>query len=53
VLTARDRFLRPGGRLIPSHAGLWVAALHSPALWHDKVAWWEDVYGFDMSHMGQ
>jgi protein arginine N-methyltransferase 3 len=51
VLAMRDAYLRPGGRLLPSHAGIRLAAF-SDAAWHaDKVGFWADVYGFDMRRM--
>jgi precorrin-6B methylase 2 len=36
---ARDRFLQPGGRLVPQRVDLYVAALESSAL-HAQVAFW-------------
>lgn len=48
VIHARKEFLAPTGVMLPSHALLYVEALsaHGPA---DRVSWWGDVYGFDMT----
>ena len=46
VLLARDRWLAPGGLLLPSACELLVS-LSS----HDRVGFWSDVYGFDMANM--
>ncbi|KAI1762762.1 S-adenosyl-L-methionine-dependent methyltransferase [Hypoxylon sp. FL1150] len=51
VLYARDRYLAPGGLLVPSHAGLWVAPVADPEYVDDNVRFWRDVYGFDMRAM--
>lgn len=51
VLFARDRYLKPGGLLVPSHASLWVAPVSDDDLVEDKVGFWRDVYGFDMRAM--
>lgn len=53
VLHARDRYLRPGGLLVPSHASLWVAPASDPQYVADELLFWRDVYGFDMSAMGR
>ncbi|MEZ0309401.1 MAG: methyltransferase domain-containing protein, partial [Ramlibacter sp.] len=47
---ARDRYLKPGGSLLPDRAELWLAPLSAPNL-HDKhVARWQDpVMGLDYS----
>lgn len=45
---ARDRWLRPGGRLLPGRAQLWLAPLEAPQLHRDYVARWSDpVVGLD------
>ncbi|CAI5484055.1 unnamed protein product [Closterium sp. Yama58-4] len=36
VLIARDRWLKPGGSLFPSHARMWVAPVHS-SLWEGRM----------------
>jgi SAM-dependent methyltransferase len=45
VLVARDRWLRPGGLMLPSHATIFAA----PLSLERSLGWWKDVYGFDYS----
>jgi protein arginine N-methyltransferase 6 len=45
VLVARDRWLRPGGLMLPSHANIYAAPLSLGR----SLGWWKDVYGFDYS----
>jgi len=40
LITARDRFLAPGGIILPSATSLLIAASS-----HDRLAFFEDVYG--------
>lgn len=42
LLTARDRFLAPGGAILPSATSLLLAGSS-----HDRLAFFSDVYGFD------
>ncbi|KAI0831622.1 S-adenosyl-L-methionine-dependent methyltransferase [Hypoxylon sp. FL0890] len=51
VLYARDRYLKPDGLLVPSHANLWIAPVADPQYIADNVSFWRDVYGFDMHAM--
>jgi protein arginine N-methyltransferase 3 len=53
VLRARDAFLKPGGRMLPSVASLRVALVSDGGLWADRVAWWRDVYGYDFAVMAR
>ena len=47
---ARDRHLKPGGRLLPDRAELWLAPLSAPLLHAKHVArWQEPVMGLDYS----
>lgn len=39
---ARDRYLKPGGRLVPDRAELWLAPLYAPDLHAKHVARWSD-----------
>lgn len=52
VLTARDRFLAPGGLMAPSQTRLVLTAITGERLWKEKIDFWNSVYGFDMSTMG-
>ncbi|EGS23216.1 arginine N-methyltransferase-like protein [Thermochaetoides thermophila DSM 1495] len=49
VLYARDRYLKPGGLLVPSHASMWLAPVADADYVMDNIDFWRDVYGFDMS----
>lgn len=51
VLRARDRFLKPGGLMAPSHMALRIAPVAKSALADDLASFWADVYGFDMRAM--
>jgi len=48
VMDARDRFLAPGGRLIPQRETLWAALVNAPATYGRLVEPWENNgYGLD------
>jgi len=49
VLFARDKWLRPGGLMFPDKATLYICAIEDRQYKDDKINWWDDVYGFDMS----
>ncbi|TVY50517.1 Ribosomal protein arginine N-methyltransferase rmt3 [Lachnellula cervina] len=51
VIWARDRYLRPDGLMVPSHMNMWVAPVADPDYVSDHIAFWRDVYGFDMKAM--
>jgi protein arginine N-methyltransferase 3 len=51
VLFARDKWLAPGGCLLPDQAGMWWAALDEQSGYASRVGYWDDVYGFRMSCM--
>ncbi|KAH8903939.1 hypothetical protein BR93DRAFT_946790 [Coniochaeta sp. PMI_546] len=56
VLWARDRYLKPDGLLVPSHASMWISPISSPGYFSDEyltdhIDFWRDVYGFDMKAM--
>ncbi len=44
VLVARDRFLKPGGRLFPNKANIFVEAIEDV---EGRLSFWNDVYGFN------
>ncbi|EGN97901.1 hypothetical protein SERLA73DRAFT_91051 [Serpula lacrymans var. lacrymans S7.3] len=53
VLHARDRFLRPdGGIMAPSQCKIMLGLCEGSEILKDRVGFWEDVYGFDLSTMG-
>ena len=49
IIDARDRFLVPGGVLVPRSESLWVACVEAPEL-HRRVTspWSDNRYGLDM-----
>lgn len=49
VLYARDKWLAPGGLIFPDKATLYVCAIEDRQYKDQKINWWENVYGFDMS----
>jgi protein arginine N-methyltransferase 1 len=49
VLYARDKWLAPDGLMFPDRATLFVTAIEDRQYKDDKINWWDDVYGFDMS----
>lgn len=49
VLYARDKWLAPGGHLFPDKASLHIVAIEDREYKDDKINWWNQVYGFDMS----
>ena len=51
VLFARDKWLKQGGLIFPDKAVLYLAAISETSLRQDKLTWWEQVYGFDMSSL--
>uniref|UniRef100_A0A803MNR1 Uncharacterized protein n=1 Tax=Chenopodium quinoa TaxID=63459 RepID=A0A803MNR1_CHEQI len=51
VITARDRWLKPGGLILPSHATLYMAPVTNPDRYSQSIDFWRNVYGIDMSAM--
>jgi protein arginine N-methyltransferase 3 len=51
VLVARDRWLKPGGLMVPSHCVIHLAPFSSQDFVDEHVNFWRDVYGFDMRAM--
>lgn len=49
VLYARDKWLAPGGLLFPDKATLFVCGIEDREYMAEKMHWWDNVYGFDMS----
>ena len=43
VLQARDKYLAPGGLMVPSHATIHVAGVSDSGLMHDEFNFWRDV----------
>ncbi|KAK1304381.1 putative protein arginine N-methyltransferase 6 [Acorus calamus] len=51
VIFARDRWLKPGGLILPSHASLYMAPITHSDRYHESIDFWRNVYGIDMSPM--
>ena len=49
VVDARDRFMKPGGLVLPNVAVVRVALLSDQDEYDGAVTFWKDVYGFDFS----
>jgi len=49
VIFARDKWLKPDGLLFPDRATLFITAIEDRQYKDDKINWWDDVYGFNMS----
>ncbi|XP_014294316.1 protein arginine N-methyltransferase 1 isoform X1 [Halyomorpha halys] len=49
VLFARDKWLKPGGLLFPDRASLFITAIEDRQYKDEKINWWDNVYGFNMS----
>lgn len=49
TIDARDRLLKPGGRMVPEGVEVWVAPAETPDVWAKKVDFWRDVGGVDFS----
>jgi protein arginine N-methyltransferase 1 len=45
IFDARDRFLKPGGFLIPARDTVWVSVVNAPAAHRRLVGPWEDSFG--------
>merc|ERR1719370_1452664 len=53
VLYARDKWLAPDGLMFPDRATLYITAIEDRQYKDDKIHWWDDVYGFNMSAIGK
>merc|ERR1712121_490038 len=49
VLYARDKWLAESGMIFPDKASLHVCAIEDRQYKDEKINWWDQVYGFDMS----
>eukprot|EP00123_Amoebidium_parasiticum_P013789 comp22151_c1_seq1/m.32447 comp22151_c1_seq1/g.32447 ORF comp22151_c1_seq1/g.32447 comp22151_c1_seq1/m.32447 type:complete len:352 (-) comp22151_c1_seq1:63-1118(-) len=49
VLYARDKWLVPGGMIFPDKATMYLTMIEDSEYKDQKIAWWDNVYGFDMS----
>jgi len=49
VIWARDKWLVPGGLIFPDKATLYVTAIEDGDYKQEKINYWDNVYGFNMS----
>ncbi|CAN0427834.1 unnamed protein product, partial [Discosporangium mesarthrocarpum] len=49
VIYARDRWLKEGGLMLPDEAVLMVGAIEDEQYKKEKIDFWDEVYGFNMS----
>jgi protein arginine N-methyltransferase 1 len=47
TIDARERFLKPGGRMIPYHVKMFIVPVQSEEIYSRVHFWNEDVYGVD------
>lgn len=43
--SARDRFLAPGGLMVPSQTRIILAGITGQQLWDEGFGFWDNVYG--------
>ena len=53
VIYARDKWLKPGGLVLPNRCDLYLSAISDEEYKESKINWWNDVYGFNMSCIGE
>jgi len=53
VLICRDKFLKEDGIMFPDRATIHFALIEDADYKKDKIDWWENVYGFNMSCIKQ
>jgi len=51
VILSRDKFLKPGGIMVPSQAKIFLSLVSVPDLYRERVSFWDNVYGYDMSSL--
>eukprot|EP00474_Spongospora_subterranea_P010132 CRZ10590.1 hypothetical protein [Spongospora subterranea] len=49
VLSAREKYLAPGGLMMPSLGNIYFAPIDVKEFYDNKIAFWDDVYGLKMS----
>jgi predicted RNA methylase len=49
VIFARDKWLKQGGLMFPDRASMYITAIEDRDYKDEKINWWDNVYGFDMS----
>jgi len=51
VLSARDKYLSPGGTILPNRCTISLALISDLETYSNLVGFWDDVYGFKMTCM--
>ena len=51
VLSARDRFLKPGGVMAPSQCRMMLCLSEASAIYKERVGFWNDIYGASVNHI--
>lgn len=51
VLFARDKWLKADGMMFPDRCNLFITSIEDRQYKDDKINWWDDVYGFNMSQI--
>lgn len=51
VIFARDKYLKPQGLMFPDKAIMFVSTIEDEIYREEKIGFWDDVYGIDMSVM--
>jgi protein arginine N-methyltransferase 1 len=46
VISARDRFMKPNGMMLPSRAMMFIAGIEDATYRAKKIEFWDSVYGF-------
>ncbi|KAH3762669.1 protein arginine N-methyltransferase [Pelomyxa schiedti] len=49
VITARDKWLKPDGIVLPDKCSLHIAGIEDAEYRNTKIDWWNSVYGYNMS----
>uniref|UniRef100_A0A7S0N8X0 type I protein arginine methyltransferase n=1 Tax=Cryptomonas curvata TaxID=233186 RepID=A0A7S0N8X0_9CRYP len=49
VIFARDKWLKPGGMLMPDKAAIYLCGIEDAKYKNEKIFFWDQVYGFNMS----
>ena len=51
IVEARNKYLNPGGFLLPSKASLYISAIEACEYRMTQIDFWDSVYGFDFREM--
>ena len=52
IIYARDQYLAPeSGLMAPKSCSIWIAGISDEDIVNDRINFWNNVYGFDMTPM--